>query len=343
MLKGISHTRSWLLHLVFWVGVALVWWYLRFQDYSTPAQAFWVTVIKVADLAAVIYLANLVLVPRLLYRRKYLWFALSFIGAVAVAGTLKYFLVGLVMQDDAYWLPSGMKEKIYNNFVTQFFLVLAGMALKSFVDYQQLQKQMAEVAKERAEAELNLLKSQINPHFLFNSLNAVYFLIDRNNTEARNALHRFSEMLRYQLYECGDHKIPIEKEVQFLRDYVQLQQIRQDDNFSISFECGKDVGNFLIEPLLLMPLVENSFKHVSHFSKKQNEIRISIGRTNGTFRFSVKNTTEAGTRARQPGGIGLSNVKRRLDLLYGPKHSLEIRKEADWFCVDLSLPVNLYQ
>lgn len=233
-----------------------------------------------------------------------------------------------------------VKEAVYNNFVTQFFLVLASIALKSALDYIQLQKRMAVVAKEKAEAELNFLKAQINPHFLFNSLNSVYFLIDKENDAARKALHKFSEMLRYQLYECGDSRIPIEKEIHFLKDYVDLQQLRVS-NTSVEFSCEKEVSHFSIEPLLLIPFVENSFKHLSHFSDgKQNEVQIKLSRQNGSMLFSVYNTTEQKAETGKSGGIGMVNVQKRLELLYPGKHQLEVKEKEGWFGVELNLSLH---
>ncbi|MEJ7585936.1 MAG: histidine kinase [Ferruginibacter sp.] len=133
-------------------------------------------------------------------------------------------------------------------------------------DYGTLQQRVAEIAKEKAEAELNFLKSQINPHFLFNSLNSVYFLIDKNNPDARNALGKFSDMLRYQLYEMNGDQIPVEKEIRYLNDYVDLQKLRKDDQYVLSFKYSPEVKGFKIEPLLLVPFVENAFKHLSHYN-----------------------------------------------------------------------------
>lgn len=213
-------------------------------------------------------------------------------------------------------------------------MVLASIGLKSVVDYLQAQKKLAEVAKQKLEAELNFLKSQVNPHFLFNSLNAVYFLIDKNNIQARAALHKFSEMLRYQLYECRDNKISIEKEIAYLKDYVALQQLRVS-NTEIKFDCGADVADFSIEPLLLIPFVENSFKHLSHFDEEQNEVRIAISRSNGSMHFSVYNTTENNSVTK--GGIGLINVQKRLELLYPNKHEFSVKEGRNWFSVELTL------
>ena len=337
-----AHSKAilprWVGHLLFWILVALLWFYLRYQDYPSLQQAAIVTTIKVADLALIIYFANLVLVPKFLYRKKYLLFAFLFVAATAASSFLKLMQMSWALHDPHLLDAVNIKEKVYNNFVTQFFLVLASIGIKSVVDYLNLQKKLAEVAKQKLEAELNFLKSQINPHFLFNSLNAVYFLIDKNNTPARNALHKFSDMLRYQLYECNGEKIPIEKEIAYLRDYVALQELRVSNNTQIRFDCAADVHDFSIEPLLLIPFVENSFKHLSHFDKdKRNEVRIAISKNNGSLQFSVYNTREYSDATANSGGIGLVNVRKRLNLLYPGKHQFSITEKKDWFGIDLTL------
>jgi two-component system, LytTR family, sensor kinase len=196
------------------------------------------------------------------------------------------------------------------------------------------------MAKEKAEAELNFLKNQINPHFVFNSLNSVYFLIDKNNTEARSALHKFSDMLRYQLYELKGDKIPIEKEISYLQDYISLQQLRIT-NCRVKVEIDPAAKEFYIEPLLLIPFIENSFKHLSHFENgKANEVCIHLQKQDGSMDFSVKNTTEEHFQdTRQEGGIGLGNVKRRLELLYPGKHVLSVEKAHEWFNVHLKISI----
>ncbi len=232
------------------------------------------------------------------------------------------------------------KARIYDNFIPHVLLVSTGAAFKILTDYARAQRRISEMAKEKAEAELNFLKQQINPHFLFNSLNSVYFLIDKKNEEARNALHRFSEMLRYQLYECNDEKIPVEKEMSYLNDYVKLQQLRKGDNFQITFNQSWNVKGFLIEPLLLIPFVENSFKHLSHFDKKDNEVHIDVSRVSNCLFFKVSNTTNGkGVKVNHTGGIGLINVKRRLELLYPGKHRLEITEDKGWYNVHLEIDI----
>jgi len=316
---------------------------LRYQDYHSPKVALTVTAIKILDLSFLIYLANYILVPKLLYKKQYVWFALIFVSMIAVSSILKMQVLGRVMHSSEliHWTRN-FKIRLYDNIIPHFFLVIAGVAIKVISDYFHMQKRVMEIAKEKAETELNFLKSQINPHFLFNSLNSVYFLIDKNNIEARQALHKFSDMLRYQLYEIKGEKIPVEKEISYLKDYIGLQQLR-NENCSIQFNVDEEMKSFSIEPLLLIPFVENSFKHLSHFvNGKKNEIQIGLSKQNGEMDFQIRNTTE-GQQVHElsnDGGIGLNNVKRRLELLYPKKYELRISDREGWFNVQLKIKMS---
>jgi two-component system, LytTR family, sensor kinase len=328
-------------HFFFWMVVAVVWYYLRYQDYSASSTAWKVTVVKTVDLALLVYICNYLLIPKLLYKRHYLLFVLAFICLVAGSSFYKMSLIGKITDNRmlSNW-SINLKGRIYDNVIPHFFLVIAGVAVKLMFDHFKMQQTLIRIAREKAETELSFLKSQINPHFLFNSLNSVYFLIDKNNVEARAALHKFSDMLRYQLYEIKDRKIPIEKEVSYLEDYISLQQLR-NDQCSIQVRLLPGTKSFQIEPLLLIPFVENAFKHLSHFSDgRQNEIRIDLTRENGEMNFAVRNTTEGKQlQVYEAGGIGLANVKRRLELLYPQKHQLLIEEKQGWFGVELKIKI----
>src|SRR5258705_6823084 len=145
-------------------------------------------------------------------------------------------------------------------------------------------------------------------------------------------------MLRYQLYECNDDKILIEKEISYLQDYVDLQKLRREAYDEVEFTYSENVKGFSIEPLLLMPFVENSFKHLSHFSSgRKNLVKINAHRSNGEFHFNVANTIEYTSTKEPVGGIGLRNVKRRLELLYNGRHELNIKETGDIFEVNLKI------
>jgi sensor histidine kinase YesM len=319
-----------------------VWYYFRYQDFAHSKTALIVTAIKVVDLAIMIYVTNYVLIPFLLYKKRYVWFTFSFIAMIVASSIWKMYILGTITHNPALKdISINLKGRIYDNVLPHFLLVIAGAAFKLIGDYGKAQRRMAEIAKEKAETELNFLKSQINPHFLFNSLNSVYFLIDKNNSEARDALHKFSEMLRYQLYEMmRDRNIPIEKEIQYLEDYVDLQKLRKDEKYSVEFNCSPKVKGFAIEPLLLIPFVENAFKHISHNNDKINFVKIDLDRNNGEFHFSIRNSKDANQRSTEAqGGIGFNNVKRRLELLYPDSHELSINDNNEIYQADLKLKI----
>ncbi len=328
-------------HLIIWMLVFGLWFFLRYEDYALESTAFKVTLVKVADLALMVYVTNYLLIPKLLYKRQYFWFGLSFIAMILFSSMAKMYILGQLTHNPALLSLSGnVKARIYDNVIPHFFLVLSGAAFKLMMDYTKMQQRMVEMAKEKAEAELNFLKSQINPHFLFNSLNSVYFLIEKNNVEARGALHKFSAMLRYQLYEMNGDRIPVEKEIDYLKDYVDLQKLRRDENYTVEFNCSPEVKGFSIEPLLLIPFVENAFKHISHHKDQLNFINLDLGMNNGAFHFTIKNSKEVIEKnTDRHAGIGLTNVKRRLALLYPDKHKLTIRNEMDTFSVELELKI----
>lgn len=327
-------------HVFFWMVVSGIWFFLRADDYSTQEIAFLVTLIKVVELALMIYITNYVLIPKLLYKRLYVWFTILFILLIFCSSVIKMNILGRVTSNPELinW-SANLKRSLYDNIIPHFFLVIAGAAVKLMLDYGELQQKMIEAAKEKAEAELSFLKSQINPHFIFNSLNSIFFLIQKDNQEARGALHKFSEMLRYQLYEVNDDKIPIEKEIQYLRDYMDLQQLRKDEKYSVQFNCDRGIGGFSIEPLLLIPFVENAFKHISHFNSEPNFVKVEMNQIKDSLIFSVINSKEAQPSTEQHGGIGLNNVKRRLELLYRGKYDLKTDNTEKIFALQLKIQI----
>jgi two-component system, LytTR family, sensor kinase len=236
-------------------------------------------------------------------------------------------------------LPQSFFKYSFYNFSIALFYMSFSLALELSKQWYFQRERIRQVELEKLNTELEYLKSQINPHFLFNSINTIYFQIDKNNAPAREALSKFSDMLRYQLYECNGKEIPIEKEIAYLRNYVELQRMRRDDNYRITFTQDERVQNFSIAPLLMITFVENAFKHVSTHTEKSNEITIQMRVIDNVFQFDVSNTSEKGTYTMENGGIGLKNVKRRLDLLYNGRHELDIEQTENKFSIRLKLRV----
>ena len=227
----------------------------------------------------------------------------------------------------------------FYNFSIGLFYMAFTLALVLSKHWYQQQVLLKKILIENLETELRYLKAQLNPHFLFNSINSIYFLIDKQNSAARESLQQFSELLRYQLYEGNEDQIAIEKEIAYLESYIDLQRLRKNPQYEISFTTSEDIKGFTIAPLLLITFVENAFKHVSDYPDRVNSIRVQLCRQEDHLVFCVSNT-----KSNRPVGdtkkqIGLKNVKRRLELLYNDKFSLEIKDEPNLYDVHLKLKI----
>jgi two-component system, LytTR family, sensor kinase len=327
-------------HLLFWLLLFAAWHFFRYQDYPR-STGLWISLLKVTDLALMVYLTNYLLIPQLLYKKRYWIFGISFLSIIAASSILKMYLLGQLMNNPrAFDFSSNIKGRIYDNILPHILLVSTGAAFKLVNDQFKAQKRVLELVKEKSSAELNFLKSQINPHFVFNSLNAVYFLIHKENTAARETLLQFSDLLRYQLYDCNEPTVPIEKEVAFLRDFVRLQELRKGEQYDFQLTISDTMKGFSIAPLLLIPFVENAFKHLSHHGHQSNYARIELDKKGNVMSLVVINSKDNQQKKTEPlGGIGLANVKRRLELIYPGKHQLHISDTAKEYSVSLLLTI----
>jgi two-component system, LytTR family, sensor kinase len=316
-------------HVIFWIATVTFHMYTRAHLIDKMGWPDFVLEILVRNtlLAITIYVNLLVLIPRFIYTKKF------FAYGISLCLLLLTYAFGKNIHDD---LVYGQTNTFYNLSIAMFYVAFS-IALQLSRAWYSQRELIRKIEIEKLNTELAYLKSQINPHFLFNSINTIYFLIDKKNTEARVTLSSFSEMLRYQLYECNGHEVPIEKEVQYLKNYIDLQRLRKDENYTINFSSSDQVKGFTIAPLLLICFVENAFKHVSH-NNSNNQIEVRLDRINGSFNMTVYNTADNKKHASlESNGIGLKNVKRRLELLYRDRYNLQINESANEFKVNLSL------
>ena len=214
------------------------------------------------------------------------------------------------------------------------------MSIKLAKNWLQTQRRQQVLEKEKLEAELKFLKNQFNPHYLFNTINSIFFLIHKNPDQASASLAKFSELLRYQLYECNDQQIPLGKEIGYMENFIELEKLRQNNNMDISVELNyRHGGDAVIAPFILMTFVENAFKHVSRHADKPNWIKINLQLQDHQLVLVVANSTALNEPASLPyyGGIGLENVQRRLDLIYPDKYNLDIANRGDNFEIRLIL------
>jgi len=241
------------------------------------------------------------------------------------------------------------KEKSKNRYLYYLISILLAIAVVMYSRFKYIEKKkellietqktlVQKNQKELISTELDYLKAQINPHFLFNALNTIYFKINKTNNNAREALLGFSEILRYQLYECNFPEVSIEKEIKYLQDYINLQLMRKNDNYKCNLNISPNINNIEIAPLILITFVENAFKYIRIDKQKINEINIFLNSKGDTFIFEIENDkNNFDNQILETTGIGLKNVKRRLDLIYNKNYSLEIQDKKEKFKVLLTI------
>jgi len=225
-------------------------------------------------------------------------------------------------------------------YVSLGFVILLASAIKLSRFWMQSQQDKADLEIQNRKSELALLRSQVNPHFLFNTLNNIDALIRKDPDRASDSLVKLSEMMRYFIYEATTEKVPLEKEIEYLDCFVELQRLRYKDPGVIRFTVTGSAEGVRIAPMLFIPFVENACKHGSS-GKQIPSILVDLAIRNEEIRFEVVNYVETHhNRMKDPGkGIGLSNVQRRLDLMYPAKYDLITELADDRYKVVLTIPL----
>jgi len=335
-------SRTFLYHTLFWIGIYLLW-VVIFRSYSVPiTKTITVEFCYLIFITAAYYTVSNFIIPQFLVKKKHVLFSLTTLFTILLAGWLRT-LVAIQINHRFFHtvqLPDFSTLFLYSvgNIAIWVLAITIG---KMILDRNRTQQQLELLEQVRIRNELDYLKAQINPHALFNSLNTIYGHIDKSNQVARNTLLQFSELLRYQLYDCSAEKVNLEKEMDYIRNYVAFQRLRKDEKLAVTVEIENIEPGLGIAPLLLLVLIENAFKFVSNFSDKENKISIKIYAKNHVLHSSFMNTTEPqlNSMSKTSNGIGLSNLKRRLELLYPDKHGLKTNIGDDFY--ETHLTINL--
>jgi two-component system LytT family sensor kinase len=332
---------SWqiLWHTLFWVAMISFFLFIFHNNTKLSVNAILVDVLIYGIInIGLFYLNYLVFIPWFLNKKRYGIYAMAIVCAVVLFGFGKY---GVALIFKQYVLMRikgevvGFGSYFLSTVFTSLVFLFLSTALKFTVDWFLNERIQRDLENQRLSAELAFLKSQINPHFLFNSLNSIYSLAYQRSETTPEAILKLSEIMRYMLYECNDNKVDLDRELQYLQNYIDLQRIRFGNKAFIDFKIDGKVETQQIVPLLLIAFIENAFKH-GVASNPQTPIRLLIEVDEAHLHFFMQNKKHTNNRD-ESGGIGLNNVKRRLDLLYPGKYNLDIRDEIDTYTVELSL------
>lgn len=285
----------------------------------------------------VVYTNTLLLIPYLFEKKRYVLYVIC-----AIILILLHTLLRSIYRKQLYiWLWDEKIEGIGVDYWMSFvygawFIVVSSMLFITQRWYTHRQ-QVKNIQISQLQTELKYLRAQVNPHFMFNGLNTIYGYIDINNQQARNVLLQFADLLRYNLYEADVDWVDLEKETQYLQNYVALQRARSESNLQIDLDISIEDKTIKVAPLIFIVFVENAFKFSSREDNRINTIRIRLQQTAKQIIFECTNSYEGPAQA--TGGIGLNNVKRRLELLYKDRYTLTITNEQGTYYVHLILDI----
>ena len=333
------HGVYWLIYLAL---LMIVFAIVQIQVSKTPLDLqslFPLIVLCVAPNLASFYAFYLLLFPKFLARRKIILLVV-FGAAVCLASAIAGAFLSLFF--------FGFKQAIFADprefaaLAASFFIIAAlhgaiALTIRGFITWYAELKLTEELARKNFEMELALIKSQINPHFLFNTINNIDVLIAKNPALASAYLNKLSEILRYMIYETKPEKIPLARELNYIEKYLDLQKIRTTNPDYINFERKGETADFTIAPMILFPFIENAFKHTEH-KKNANSIRIQVSIEKRRLVFVCENSYHVIPEKKQDfGGVGNELVKKRLELLYPERHLLEIKDDGTNYKVKLTL------
>lgn len=339
--SSVHRNRLLVLHAAFWAVYISFFIYARSSFSQTPEidwpRIFSIAAIHILPAMAFAYLTYFFLMPRILSKRNVgISIVLFIIGLIIFSYTRilleRYFIDGFHQKEEYLYRTRFIVQTFFSYVSISLFVSL----LRFAVDWMDLQATRKEIEKEKLTAELNFLKAQVNPHFLFNTLNNLYYLAYSKSENTTEVIEKLSAMMRYMIYDSNYAQVQLNKEIDYMQNYISLEKLRLNDKVKINFNIEGDTDSTRIVPLVLITFLENAFKHGVSSTTSESWINASLTCSPGKLIFEVANKKVAKT-TEEKSGIGLQNVKRRLELSYPGQHVLEINDSPTEYRVRLDI------
>ncbi len=350
LMKGLNRLfPAIMMHSVFWIGIWFLYFYFFNYNSSDRGYVVWFSSLLLPLTMAVTYFAVYFLIPRYLYRKDYRRFILfTFYTLLASAYFIVLIIYGVLIfykRFDASEIPPMVK-----NFFFILILVYLVVGLVSFITIlnrnfdiekrnKDLSNKMLAAQLQLKEQELYYLKRQIHPHFLFNTLNTLYGLALKQSADTPETILKLSNLLDYILYQVDKLKVPLKEEVMHIREYVELERIRYQESLQVEFHAHQLDERMEIAPMILIPFVENAFKHGS-LKDGRLTVQIRMEANENLIFFQVKNTSAPPDPAISSNGLGLENLRKRLEMNYPGNSRVEYGYSEGWFTAALTLKKN---
>ncbi|MBP7219953.1 MAG: histidine kinase [Paludibacteraceae bacterium] len=325
-MRLLTGKNRWLLHITYWVMVVLLFTFFWGTRYGNYWVCFYNELYFLPIKIAATYFGLYYLIPQLFKRNYY---------RVVVAGSFMLIGSGLLQRIIGYYsfipevgfylpdIPLFDITEILHKIMDINAVMIIPFSIKFYTHYLDKEHKILILSQEKTEAELQFLRSQIQPHFLFNVLNDIYAMALLNKKETPDSILKLADLMRYVLQESTASKVPLEKEINYIRNYIDLEKLRYNDLYAISFEIHGDSANKMITPLLLLPFIENAYKHSTTNDTGGAWIKIRISLTNEVLTLEIMNSFDRNIPkvTQVSSGIGIQNVKKRLDILYQGKYT----------------------
>lgn len=332
-------------HLLFWIAYVC---FKAFLNYSTDEPLDWtrasqllLTQLSFLPVKVPLVYGCFFVSDKFLEGKWKLIQAISVLIAALIAGSFGIFRINLDFVLPVIWnrepgpIPFGVESMVYYCF-TLLFVVGLALTLRLLRKQNELKLHKAQLEREKTETELKYLKGQINPHFLFNTLNNIYSLARKGSEHTAESVMKLAALMRFMLYEASSHEIPLKAELKIISDYIELEKLRYSDRLRVDFTTDIDDPEKPITPLLLIHFVENAFKHGASETRANVDIRISIQLKQSLLNAEISNPIGTEIVSMEPIRIGLDNIKRQLNLLY-PDHTLKTIDHNGRFTVSLTI------
>jgi two-component system, LytTR family, sensor kinase len=338
-----SLRKRWIYHIVFWILYYLFIVLMFFSFYKIFRTGFYLQLMLFFPLEIVlVYLNFYWLMPRFLFAQKYWKYCLALLAGITVVAVVN---TGIHIM----YAKMGYQEfKIGANFnlstvigrvLEMFYLIGFTSGIKLARNWMFHLQWIKEKEKQYLETELNFLKTQIQPHFFFNTLNNLYSLTLKKSDQAPEVVLKLSDLMSYMLYESGSGRVVLDKEIAYLQNYIEVEKLRFGQRLEVNFEVSGNMEQVYIPPMVLILFIENSFKHGVKNNVHHIIIDISLKVENDSLYFRVTNPVSMGGKNTTHEGIGLKNVRRRLDLLFGKNYTLDTEEKDNQYIVSLKMPV----
>jgi two-component system, LytTR family, sensor kinase len=293
---------------------------------------------------AAVYSNIRILIPRYLARHAF-FYLLSAVILTALITPIKIFVLYLLFSESEYYQAILIQNQA-PLYVGMFAVILLSTVLKVLTDWWNYQHEKRELVTQSMQSELRFLRSQINPHFLFNTLNNLYSLTLTKNDKAPEVVLKLAEIMRYMLYDCNERRVLLEREIEFIENYISLERIRLPKDAEVTMEVQGEIRNQMIVPLLFVPFLENSFKHgLNRHLDAGGFVHIRLKLVGDYLTFFIENNKPLNLPDNlkpHQGGIGLRNLSSRIKMNYPFRHHLEIEDRPDRYIAQLSIELNGY-